>query len=168
MVKEITDFEESRRCLLNSYNSNVQNHVGYIIAIVIGFVGLVLSSGNFFKNIHSNYPFIILIVLIFVIAGFWVFLRIKYWTNFASVVISLPEYEAINNFKKYLHDWKFTPYTTETPNTVILQTAIAYYLWDTTNHTKNRLCRLWVKCVLRTGGKSLILNNHEGNNLKSA
>jgi len=142
------EFEETRRCLLNTYHSYVQNHVGYMIAIVIGFVGLVLSSENFFKNIHSNYIFMIPIVIIFVGIAFYDFLRINYWTYYVSVAISIPKNLAIDFFNQKCAYPKKAP----APYTAILQIAIKVALRINAKDRKKWFDRNLMKLVLKTGG----------------
>jgi hypothetical protein len=44
------DFEESRRCLLNSYHSYVQTHAGHIVGLILGLAAVFSTledSGGF-------------------------------------------------------------------------------------------------------------------------
>ncbi len=89
-----TDFEESRRCLLNVYHSYVQNHAGFAIAVIIGAFTLLSSWNSFFgtnKTALSPYIFFSLISALGS-AGFYVLIRTMYWTNYAGCLTSiLPE-----------------------------------------------------------------------------
>ncbi|MGD0994192.1 MAG: hypothetical protein ABR909_01545 [Candidatus Bathyarchaeia archaeon] len=136
-IKEVideTDFEESRRCLLNSYHSYIQNHVGYLIAIVVGILGLVSSYEyfikivNFFKIPYGNYIFIFLGVLIFGTATMYDFLRISYWTTYANVANAISIDNAIDYFNNYNKEEnnkeKKLAYFNKAPNTAIIQHAI--------------------------------------------
>ena len=136
MAKAITDFEETRRCLLNTYNSNVQNHAAYIISLIIGASVIISSFDAFLKIEYGFIPFISLIVLILIVSIFMT-RRIKYWTNYVSIAIFLPENYAIKLFEEYPPEKKF-PYSIEAPapNTAILEIAISRYLWHLANDKK--------------------------------
>lgn len=145
------DFEETRRCLLNSYHSDVQNHVGYLIVIVVGLLGLGSSYESLFKII-SNYIFIFVGLLI--LGVLYDFLRIKYWTSYANVAIILPKNGAIKFFNDNPAERKY-PYLKEAPApyTAVLQIAIYSYLRNTANDKTNPwLSRQMLKLVLKTGG----------------
>lgn len=44
------EFDETRRCLVNSYHSYAETHADYMIAIIIGFLTLVSSFRSFFDS----------------------------------------------------------------------------------------------------------------------
>ena len=138
------DFEETRRCLLNSYHSYVQTHAGYIIALIIG-ASTVIYSFNAFRGIgiFGTIAFIALILAILGVSGF-IGLRIVYWTLWASVAITLTMDKAIN----YFNDTNKT-YTSKAPNTAIIQNAI-----DREIHVENDLLPWYKKLALKTAGKS--------------
>jgi hypothetical protein len=81
MNKPVTEFDETRRCLLNSYHSDVQTHVGLMIALIIGLLTLVSSFRSFFDI--GLWMFTILLVGVLGVSGY-VILRIIYWTSFVS------------------------------------------------------------------------------------
>jgi len=98
--KEITDeFEETRRCLLNLYNSNIQTHAGYIIAIIIGVLALISNVETFLKN-----PILAVIfwILIAMCIGLPIYMigRISFWTYYSSSAKFLTLDDAIELYKK--------------------------------------------------------------------
>jgi hypothetical protein len=121
-----------------------------MIAIVICFVGLFSSNDFFFKIIYGN----IFIFLGAFILGSYDFLRIKYWTYYASTVIVLSKNQAIKLFNDYNSKVECL-YLKEVPVpcTCILQIAIKCKLWQIAND-KNEywLSRQMLKIVLKTGG----------------
>ena len=153
MARVETDFEETRRCLFNSYHSYVQNHVGYLIVIGVGFLSLVSTNQYLFKINYGN----IVIILAAFIFGIVDFLRIEYWTWYANVAIILPEKAAIKFFYEYPPEKKYD-YSEEElpPNTAILQLATSSFLWDKVNKTKSQRSRIWMKAVLRSDSAEFI------------
>jgi hypothetical protein len=117
LIDEI-DFEDSRRCLLNSYHSYVQTHAGYIIALIIGFIAIIATFESFIKSNVGTFAFIFLIIAIVGTSAFFT-LRIFYWTLMVNVAISIP----IDTALGYFNDANKT-YSCKAPNTVIIEVAI--------------------------------------------
>jgi hypothetical protein len=138
------DFEETRRCLLSSYQSNIQTHAGYIISLLIGltvFIATIISTYNtIVKSIGGNIIFSILIIgiVLFIIGLYYMSLRIVFWTRWASVAITIPKDKALDYFntrevtipvdKAYNYFSTITPenkdFFYKAPNTGIIQVAI--------------------------------------------
>jgi hypothetical protein len=110
------EFEESRRCLLNSYHSYVQTHAGYMIAITIGFLTIISNFDSFFKSgpviatlsistvfLTFTWGFLAFLILIFLIlfASWYMIKRIRYWASYASLAVSLTFDDAILLFNEY-------------------------------------------------------------------
>jgi len=119
LIDEI-DFEDSRRCLLNSYHSYVQTHAGYIIALIIGFIAIVVTFESFIKS-SGTIAFVLLIIAIVGTSAFFA-LRIFYWTLLANVAIRIPIDVALGYFNDYNAEKK--RYSCKAPNTAIIQIAI--------------------------------------------
>jgi hypothetical protein len=121
------EFEETRRCLLNSYHSYVQTHAGYIIALVIGLFSLISRFDAFIKSDGWTVAFVVLVIATILVALYMV-CRIFYWTSYATHALFMPIDEAIRLFKEHNRkpDVK-TPYLEESPApyTAILQMAIS-------------------------------------------
>jgi len=94
---EEKEFEETRRCLLNSYNSYVQNHSGYTITVLIGFFAVIFNFDAFLKTIGGTIVFVILLFGI-ISATIFFALRIVYWSIWVSVTITILPYKAIEYF----------------------------------------------------------------------
>ena len=149
-IVEETDFEETRRCLLNSYHNYFQNHVYYMIAIMIGFVGLFASNEFLFKIIYGTiFIFIAALVLVS-----YDFLRIKYWTYYASIAMILTKNQAIKLFNDYKSKMKcFCLKDVPASSTCILTIAIKCQLCNITNDKNGYwLSRYAMKIVLKTEG----------------
>jgi len=121
------DFEDTRKCLLNSYHSYVQTHAGYIIGLIIGASAVIYS----FNALHAIgvWGIFAFVALILVILGASLFfaLRIFYWTLWANVAIIIPIGEALeyfNNRKITNKDIENIDYLYKAPNTNIIQIAI--------------------------------------------
>jgi hypothetical protein len=52
---KITLFEDTRRCLLTIYRSNIQTHAGYLIAIIVGSLAFVSRFDIFFSISQEPY-----------------------------------------------------------------------------------------------------------------
>ena len=127
-----TDFEETRRCLLDSYHSYVQNHVGYIVALVIGLVTIIstiiFTFNALLQTIIGTSAFLILLIGI----GIMLFLtpynalRIAYWSFFTSIALTIPISLAARLFNDYNRlNQPFPNREGErAPNTAIIQYAI--------------------------------------------
>jgi hypothetical protein len=127
-----SEFDEARRCLLNAYNSYIQTHAGYIIALLIGLAALVSAFASFLKN---TVPTVVFIFLIFgiLILSFYTFLRITYWNRFADLAMHLSLDEVIASFNKCsskAYARKLGCYTTKPPYLAILNDAICQKLDD--------------------------------------
>lgn len=94
------EFEETRRCLLSSYNSSIQNHAGLLIAFTIGLFELLANWQNFlYSNGFWFYAaFATFWILLAVAVGGFMFtlLRIVYWTTFANFALSVSMAQSIN------------------------------------------------------------------------
>ena len=115
------DFEESRRCLLTAYHSYVQNHAGYLIAVIIGLIALFTSSSSFFR--FGSLAFVISLGLITALI-IYVLIRMEFWTSYANQAITLGFELSIYNFNK-LNSESPSPYTNKfpAPESAILQIA---------------------------------------------
>jgi uncharacterized membrane protein len=146
-------FEESRRCLLTAYHSYVQNHAGYLIAIIIGLIAL-FSTINGFISVFGLFVFLISALAI---GGLIVFdvLRMGYWSAYASTTIVISTKYAIEVFNDI--NSKKKSYTIEypAPETAILQWAVLRTLWiSTKDKNQSFLRRNLLKLELWTAGKS--------------
>jgi hypothetical protein len=90
------DFEENRRCLVNSYTTNVQTHAGLLIAATIGGLAL-FSSWKDFWSISSSFLIVLIleigfsVLIILVIASIvYLTLRTVYWVLYVNLAITLP------------------------------------------------------------------------------
>ena len=96
--------EETRRCLLNMYHSNIQTHAGYLIGIIIGSLALFSRMDTFFGTlavfVYSDWFFLFLLWLI-IIAFIWNVLRIVYWTSYVNNAITLSAKEAAEKFNRH-------------------------------------------------------------------
>jgi len=140
-------FEESRKSLLATYNSYVQNHAGYLIAFVIGLIALFTTSSAFFK-LGSPAFFISLGFIIFLI-GFDV-LRMQYWNALVNTTILVSKTDAIEHFNKANKISSDSPI----PEIAFLQLSVYYFLCDRTRDEKLSFWDrklLWLQ--LRTAGK---------------
>jgi hypothetical protein len=118
-IKE--DFEETRRCLLNSYHSYVQTHAGYIIALIIGLSAIISTFDFFIKTLGGTLGFIFLVFIAIPILTIIMFLRITFWTIFANYAISMPMDKIVANFNEY--HIKYLE-NAPAPNTAVIQFAI--------------------------------------------
>jgi hypothetical protein len=82
-------FEESRRCLLTVYHSYIQNHAGYLIALIIGLIALLSTSESFFRTLGSLGFWVSFGVVLALI--FYDLLRMIYWNHCVSQAIGLSE-----------------------------------------------------------------------------
>lgn len=118
------EFEEARRCLLNSYHSYVQNHAGYVIALVIGLLALISNYDSFLKTGSVIvFGFFCFFIMLIVGAFFYMVRRIQYWTSFADLALCLTLDDVILFFNYRNSTWP-NPYLTEAPHLAILQLAI--------------------------------------------
>ncbi len=136
------DFEESRRTLLNTYHAAVQNHVGYLIALIIGFITVPFYAEPFL----SSYTIAIYLGIIFLM--FLDLLRIFYWSNFLSLAITTSKKRALDHFNKVnLEIGVPYPKSNVAPSTAILQYSIKESLLEAIAQDKSRKRRLaiWVQ-----------------------
>ena len=118
------DFEDTRRCLLNSYHSYVQTHGGYIIALLIGLFAVIATFHDFLVNgFWGSFAFIFLILAILV-ATTLMAVRVIYWTFYTNIVLTIPIGEAIRLFNDYNKLNTTRSYKEKAPNTAIIQLAI--------------------------------------------
>lgn len=133
-----TEFEETRRCLFNSYHSYVQTHAGYMIAITISLFALISNFDPFFKSgpvvytlsfstsvsLIFTWGFVIFLILIILImlAGLYMILRIMYWTTYANFTMTLTLDSAIQLFNEY--NSASRTYLTRAPYMAILGIAV--------------------------------------------
>jgi len=80
-----SDFEAIRSALLNNYDSQTTNHVGYILALVVAIATVFLKADFFppkknrWKDLGLTIVFLFLVLLLF----YW-FLRLVFWSDLAS------------------------------------------------------------------------------------
>ncbi|MGA2768373.1 MAG: hypothetical protein ABSF24_08685 [Candidatus Bathyarchaeia archaeon] len=139
------EFEETRRCLLISYHSYVQNHAGYLIAIMIGSVVLISSWNNFFMNISSEVIFSLLLIVPIGCVFVYMVWRTFYWTSYATGAIHMSLEDAIPLFNEANSKSK-VPYLEEdpAPYTAILQMAI----WQRRKKNKKPLYKRLLRLVI--------------------
>jgi hypothetical protein len=109
---------KKQRCLLNSYNSSIQTHVGVIIALIIGLTAIISSFNTFFISIGGTISFFILVGGI-LLASILMVLRIVYWTVYGNYALSTSLGEAVEKFNNYS-----IKYQEKAPNTAIIQFAL--------------------------------------------
>jgi hypothetical protein len=146
---EPTLFEETRRCLLNSYHSYVQSHAGYMIALIIGFIALFASVETFWKDIYGIIAFLVLVG--FIVAGsIFDYLRIAYWSALVSNTIVVIREQAVQIFNE-TNPKSANPYFEEAPYTAILQNAVIHLLQESAcDENQSWRRRTFMKYVLRT------------------
>jgi hypothetical protein len=143
-----SDFEENRRCLLNTYNSNAQNHGTFLIATAIGFLSLISTWTNFSGSIYYALVFFLLIIGVAILGAFMVF-RIGYWTLFANFALSVTLESAISLFNEYNHK-KNEPYLSKPPLTMVIQMAAVCVFRQLYNaKIPNKKLSLYQKLALR-------------------
>jgi hypothetical protein len=98
--KNTREFEETRRCLLNSYNSNIQTHAGYIIVIIIGLLGLISSSRALISAVGVIITLILFVIFIAPLSIYMI-CRIFFWTYYANSAIALTLDDAIELYKNH-------------------------------------------------------------------
>ena len=137
-----TDFEDTRRCLLNSYHSYVQTHAGYLIALIIGFLAIIATFESFFKTLVGIGFFIFLILALFGTSVFMA-LRIVYWTYYANVTLTITFGHTIQLFNDYNSSIDL-PYKEKAPNTAIIQLAIFQGISKAKKEKKSLSClQIW-------------------------
>jgi hypothetical protein len=151
--EEINDleFEESRRCLFNSYHSYIQNHVGYLILMGIALLGLGSTYEALFRII-GIYFFTFLVGLFFF--GIFIdFLRIQYYNYFVNVVLGLTKKDAIKYFNQSCEvgNSYYLKKGGPAPCIAILQIAVFFVLNGILANTQKKLrSRIFMKLVLKT------------------
>jgi hypothetical protein len=128
-----TEFEENRRCLLNSYSSNAQTHGTFIIAIAIAFLSLIPNWNNFAVSTLYVVVFCLLLIVTLVL-GVIMILRIAYWTLLGSGAVTITLEDAISFFHKYNPKEKY-PYYSKPPLMAVIQTAIIHNLAELSEKT---------------------------------
>jgi hypothetical protein len=127
-----TDFEESRRCLLNSYHSYVQTHAGYLIALIVGFFAVLSAFKDFYTDgigiitlygIAISTPLLVILLTILFASG-WITLRILYWSTLASAATTIPIMSALEYFNRVNKPNREVFYRTPAPCTQIIQIGI--------------------------------------------
>ena len=96
------EFEQTRKFLLNSYHSDIQNHAGLLIAIIIGSLTLISRFDSFFSNSQKPATGIVFWLLICIIFGvsFYVIVRLFYWTHLVNVMLGIRIAEVETLFNK--------------------------------------------------------------------
>lgn len=82
-------YEDSRRALLNYYNSQTMTHGGYIIAMIVAFAALLSEHDKFFSSWRRRVMFYAIFSLLLGL-GVSVAGRTLYWGFLANEVIFLP------------------------------------------------------------------------------
>lgn len=93
------DFEKMRKTLLDQSHSQTITHSGFIIAIIIGFFGLVANWVNFFSRGQIPILFFYAVVSLVVGLTFYMVGRIYYWTLLSNNTLIFTE-ESFKNSKK--------------------------------------------------------------------
>ena len=132
---EVKCFEETRRCLLRMYHSNIQTHAGYLLAIIVASVTLIVNWENFFPSIEKTLLFwtqFVFYGLVISIIGFtfYVLQRMLYWNAFNNVVLTLTIPETINYLEKYIERHSDLRNITIKPYTRAFQLAAKARLTD--------------------------------------
>lgn len=91
------EFEKMRKTLLNHYHSENITHSGFIIALIIGTLGLLANWVNFFDR--GTVPILVLYLIFSLVLGlaFYAGGRIYYWTMLSNSALILTE----KKFEKY-------------------------------------------------------------------
>ena len=122
-----SEFDESRRCLLNTYNSYIQTHAGYMIALIIGFLALLSSFRSFIDGGLVAVIFFVILLAGVLKAFSYILLRITFWSSFANDAISLSQGEVIRSFID-ANPKKEEQFFKEAPCTGILHGGIFQFL----------------------------------------
>jgi len=80
--------EETRRALLNYYNSQTMTHGGYMIALAVGFTTLI-SRWTKFKDSNWAWFIIILLVSLIITSGFYILMRTRLYGYLANSVMRI-------------------------------------------------------------------------------
>ena len=101
--QDYDEFEESRRCLINSYDSYIQNHAGLLIAVIIGGLALLTEWRNFIINgfwFGTGVLVFIGLIALVIFGFFYIVSRMSYWTKYADVALSVSQKVCLNTWKK--------------------------------------------------------------------
>ena len=95
-----TEFESLRQALLNTYNSQTTNHVGYLVALVVGL--FVLISSKYFIKFYRSHKLWSLVSLSMIVSlGEFFVLRIIFWSFMSTMVLTVTENQALSCASKY-------------------------------------------------------------------
>lgn len=92
--------EEVREAMLNIYKSNITSNLGYLLLVVVGFIGIL--NVEMFFNLLSSFNYLPLSIFIFVFIFFtlYFFGRAIYYASLSEAVVYVEPYNKIN-LKKY-------------------------------------------------------------------
>jgi len=134
ITEEEKEFEEARRCLLDSYYSNIQNHAAYLIALIVGGIALIYSWKAFSYSIITEIIFWLLMLGIVLVSLYFV-LRVLYYTMFVNCALTL-SYSEVNWYVRD-RNWKLRErkpeeleYIKKLPHTQMLNLTILHSLYE--------------------------------------
>jgi hypothetical protein len=146
------DFEKARYSLMESYNSKILSHVGYLVAIIIGSLTLISRWDAFFFNnplnpsvIFSRLFFDIVLIGIFSVTTYIV-IRTFFWTSFTHYVLGAQETSVNDHFEKWLETKEETKkvYFRENPYTWKIQVGAEQYLINKAWYVKRENVKILV------------------------
>jgi hypothetical protein len=145
-LRDKSEFEENRRCLLNIAHSKNQTHAGYLIAIVIGALTLISRWDIFFnlpqKPVSPSITIIFFIMISAIIAiTIYLVERTFYWTSYGTAVLNLPTSEVETLFKRYISDKEHKDSQELVPYGCKLNDAVAQHLKELKPKEKNWLTK---------------------------
>jgi hypothetical protein len=130
LTEQEKEFEETRRCLFNSYHTYVQTHAGYLIAIVIGGITLVVSWKDFIVSGFWHWwligIYVALIILIVLGLGYMI-MRTNYWTVHANIATN-PSLDYVVSYYETLNSKNPKIYPESTPYLNMLQLTITHLI----------------------------------------
>ena len=132
LTEQEAEFEETRRCLFNSYHTYIQTHAGYLIAIVIGGITLVVSWKDFIVSGYWHWWLIGIFVLLVILAGLGFLLmiiRTYYWTKYANLAMIMDK-DAVAYYYKTLNLKNPTVYPKNSPHINMLHLTITHRLHE--------------------------------------
>lgn len=101
----MADFKDLQIALMDSYNSQGTNHVGYVIAVSIAFAGALFNKDLLQFLLQGWNPLLLIFVVSLFLGVIAYFLaRISYWSYLGTMVLAATETDAAST--KQLTDLK--------------------------------------------------------------
>jgi hypothetical protein len=143
---EESDFEKSRRTLLNLYHSYNQTHAGYMIALIIGSLTLASRLDAFLQD---TLWIVFLVLMIGVAFGFlFVILRLQFWAMMAAFTTGITRTETISLFNRYNSEYNKSHYTEKPPCPKVIEMGVLMEIYEKTETRILDLPRRWAfKCA---------------------